>query len=119
MHTFVLLGVIKQVLVTLLVKAAEFVLEQEPKNTKAILIKAEGLFNLCQFELALVFFHRGQVLNWDANDFRLGIQKCRKTIQDTVQDATVFHYSGLDGMFSILRRTADIQDQAGSGDFVS
>ena len=43
-------------------QAVEAVLQMEPKNTKAVLFKAEALFNLCQFEAALVFFHRGQVL---------------------------------------------------------
>ena len=42
-------------------QAVEAVLQMEPKNTKAVLFKAEALFNLCQFEAALVFFHRGQV----------------------------------------------------------
>ena len=96
-------------------KAAEFVLDKEPKNCKAILVKAEGLFNLCQFELALVFFHRGQALSPDLESFRLGIQKCRRTIQETVKDNSVFAFNGVLGMFSILRRNADIQDQASSG----
>ena len=41
--------------------AVEDVLKVEPKNAKALLFKAEALFNLCQFEAALMFFHRGQV----------------------------------------------------------
>ena len=64
-------------------RAAEYVLDQVPRNSKALLIKAESLFNLCQFELALVYFHRGQSLNPELDDFRLGIQKCRKTITGT------------------------------------
>ena len=44
-------------------RAAEYVLDQVPRNSKGILIKAESLFNLCQFELALVYFHRGQTIN--------------------------------------------------------
>ena len=51
-------------------KAAEYVLDKEPKNPKAILVKSEGLFNLCQFELALVFFHRGIIIAPDIEDFR-------------------------------------------------
>ena len=42
-------------------KAAEIVMSKEPKNAKAMLVKAEALFNLCQFEHALVIFYRGRV----------------------------------------------------------
>ena len=43
-------------------KAAEIVMSKDRKNTNAIQIKAEGLYNSCFFEHALVLFHRGQVL---------------------------------------------------------
>lgn len=99
-------------------KAAEYVLDAEPRNIKAILIKAEGLYNMCQFELALVFFHQGQNLAPDFEDFRLGIQKCRKTIQDTVSNPDVFNMDGLQGMFNILRKSADTQDMALASNFV-
>ena len=42
--------------------SAEFVLSKDPKNPGAILIKAEALFNLCNFEHALMHFYRGQVI---------------------------------------------------------
>ena len=42
--------------------SAEFVLSKDPKNPGAILIKAEALFNLCNFEHALMHFYRGQVM---------------------------------------------------------
>ena len=41
--------------------AADKALKLNGKDYKAMLIKAEALFNLCQFEHALVVFHRGQV----------------------------------------------------------
>ena len=41
--------------------SAEIVLTKQPKDPKAILVKAEALFNLCYFELALMYFGRGQV----------------------------------------------------------
>ena len=93
-------------------RAAEYVLDQVPRNSKALLIKAESLFNLCQFELALVYFHRGQSLNPELDDFRLGIQKCRKTITATVQDDRIFHLQGIESMFKLLRQAADQQDRA-------
>ena len=100
-------------------RAAEYVLDQEPRISKAILIKAESLFNLCQFELALVYFHRGQAINPELDDFRLGIQKCRKTIQATVQDGKLFHLQGIESMFTLLRQAADQQDRAKTMNHVS
>ena len=46
------------------------------------------------------------------DDFRLGIQKCRKTIQATVQDDRIFHLQGIEDMFKSLRQAADQMDRA-------
>ena len=43
------------------IAAAELALEINKKNIKAIGIKAEASFNVCQFERALVLFYRGMV----------------------------------------------------------
>ena len=65
-------------------KAAEIVLAKEKRNVGALLVKAEALYNTCFFEHALVLFHRGKVQappgSQEFEDFRLGIQKCHKTI---------------------------------------
>ena len=45
--------------------AAELVLEVDKTNTKAINVKAEALFNVCQFERALVLFYRGMVSTYN------------------------------------------------------
>jgi hypothetical protein len=42
-------------------KAAEAVLVEDKRNIKAVFVKAEALFNLCEFEHSLVLFHRGLV----------------------------------------------------------
>lgn len=42
-------------------EAADMVLNKDKKSTKARLVKAEALFNVCQFEHAMVHFHRGMV----------------------------------------------------------
>ena len=41
--------------------AAEMVLKIDKRSNKARLVKAEALFNVCQFEHAMVHFHRGMV----------------------------------------------------------
>jgi hypothetical protein len=42
-------------------ESAEKVLSVDCKHVKAIFAKAESLYNTCQFETALVLFHRGSV----------------------------------------------------------
>ena len=42
--------------------AADMVLQKDKKSTKARLVKAEALFNVCQFEFAMVHFNRGMVM---------------------------------------------------------
>ena len=53
-------------------------------------------------------------------EFRLGIQKCKKTIQDTVKDKSVFQFRGVENLFYILRKNIDQKDQSSfSASFVS
>ena len=59
------------------------------------------LFNKCTIIL--------QRLAPDDDNFRLGIQKCHKTIKDSVRDGRVFKKDGVDLLFKILRKTAEIK----------
>jgi len=43
------------------VESAEVVLDEDRHNIRAIFVKAESKFNLCEFEHSLVLFHRGLV----------------------------------------------------------
>ena len=47
-----------------------------------------------------------QTLAPDMDDFRLGVQKCRKTIDDGVGNAGIFRVEGLDSLFKMLRVAA-------------
>ena len=40
---------------------AQEVLNDDKRNIKSIYVKAESLFNMCEFEHSLVLFHRGLV----------------------------------------------------------
>jgi hypothetical protein len=40
------------------------------------------------------------------DDFRLGVQKCRKTIEDGVGNSGIFRIEGLDSLFKMLRMAA-------------
>jgi len=46
--------------------------------------KAETLYIKGNFELALVYYHRGQKLKPDSEVFRLGIQKAQEAIDSAV-----------------------------------
>ena len=45
----------------LALKSSQQVLETDKRFVKAILVKAESLYNTCSFEHALIYYHRGQV----------------------------------------------------------
>jgi len=51
---------------------------------RGLLLKAEALYLMGEFEHALVFYHRGQKLRPETEDFRLGIQKCQEAIDNSV-----------------------------------
>ncbi|KAL8599825.1 hypothetical protein ACOMHN_027632 [Nucella lapillus] len=54
---------------------------------KGILQKAEAMFYNGDFELALVYYHRGRRLRPDIQDFSLGIQKASEAIENSVGTA--------------------------------
>lgn len=65
-------------------KDAETSLEDNPKYHRGIYAKAEALYQMGDFEFALVFYHRGEVLRPELQEFRLGIQKCQEAIDNCV-----------------------------------
>ena len=46
--------------------------------------KAEALYQMGDFEYALVFYHRGHKLRPELQEFRLGIQKAQEAINNCV-----------------------------------
>lgn len=63
---------------------AETALTNDKNNIRAIYQKAEALYFLGQFELSLMFFHRGLRLRPELNSFRLGVQKTQEAIEKTI-----------------------------------
>ena len=51
---------------------------------QALYIKAEALYNKGNFEMALVYYHRGAKIKSDFDEFRLGIQKAEHAIDRAV-----------------------------------
>lgn len=63
---------------------AETALSSDKTNIRAIYQKAEALYFLGQFELSLMFFHRGLRLRPELTSFRLGVQKTQEAIEKTI-----------------------------------
>ncbi|KAJ8307020.1 hypothetical protein KUTeg_015104 [Tegillarca granosa] len=61
-------------------------LELQPgdKNCLGIYQKAQALYYQGDFEMALVFYHRGHKLRPELQEFRLGIQKAQEAIDNSV-----------------------------------
>ena len=57
---------------------------------KATTVKAESLYNTCNFEHSLNIFTKGRKLAPDYERLHAGILKCRKTILDKVEDLAIF-----------------------------
>ncbi|KAJ3067385.1 Tetratricopeptide repeat protein 25 [Podochytrium sp. JEL0797] len=51
---------------------------------KGVYQKAEALYAKGDFEMALVFYHRGNKLRPELDEFRLGIQKSREAIDNSI-----------------------------------
>jgi tetratricopeptide (TPR) repeat protein len=65
-------------------KDAESCLKDTQDFTKGLFQKAEALYAMGDFEFALVHYHRGNKLRPELNEFRLGIQKAREAIDNSI-----------------------------------
>ena len=84
-------------------KSAEAVLRLDPTCTEAIWIKAESLYNNCDFEHAMAVFSRGLRISPGFDGFITGIAKCRKTIQNTLYKEDAFNFPGSTLLLEKLR----------------
>ena len=68
-------------------------------------MKAESLYNICDFEHSLVLFTRGQYLSPDSSLVKNGISKCRKIyneIKDENNVEVLIKYSKNDLLLTVL-----------------
>lgn len=63
---------------------AEESLKENKEFTKGLYQKAEALYAMGEFELALVFYHRGKKIRGDVREFQLGINKAQEAIDNCV-----------------------------------
>lgn len=54
--------------------------------------KAEALYQMGDFEMALVFYHRGNKLRPELQEFRLGIQKAQEAIDNSIGSMEIIVY---------------------------
>ena len=71
---------------------------------KAIIAKAESLYNICDCEHALLLFTRAQYLAPDSGLVQTGILKCKKTISNKICDEDIFFFTGSKDFIDHLRR---------------
>ncbi|XP_026064465.1 outer dynein arm-docking complex subunit 4 isoform X2 [Carassius auratus] len=65
-------------------KDAETSLQDNKCFFKGLYQKAEALYTMGDFEFALVYYHRGNKLRPELQEFRLGIQKAQEAIDNSV-----------------------------------
>ncbi|XP_043085613.1 outer dynein arm-docking complex subunit 4 [Puntigrus tetrazona] len=65
-------------------KDAETSLKDNKDFFKGLYQKAEALYTMGDFEFALVYYHRGNKLRPELQEFRLGIQKAQEAIDNSV-----------------------------------
>lgn len=65
-------------------KDADASMKDDGTFFRGILCKADALYFQGDFEMALVFYHRGNRLRPEQHEFRLGIQKCQEAIDNSV-----------------------------------
>jgi len=65
-------------------------LKNDKNFYKGIIRKAEALYAQGDFEMALVYFHRGNKLRPEVEDFRLGIQKSKEAIDNSIGNPKLY-----------------------------
>ncbi|KAL3282532.1 hypothetical protein HHI36_005712 [Cryptolaemus montrouzieri] len=69
---------------------AEMALNIDKHFLKAIYQKAESLYYLGNFEYSLMYFHRGLHIRPDHEQFKLGVHKAQKAIENAIGGSSVF-----------------------------
>ena len=75
------------------------------KNTssEAQFVMAEALYNMCQFEHALVAYNQGTKLIPEIPGFHLGMEKCKETIINIIRRPDLFTFEGHEDFFNDLQ----------------
>jgi tetratricopeptide (TPR) repeat protein len=66
-------------------------IKQDPNFFKGVYQKAEALYAQGDFESALMYYHRGHRMRPEMDEFRIGIQKSREAIENSIGHPKKFH----------------------------
>ncbi|KAI8837271.1 hypothetical protein BJ741DRAFT_604269 [Chytriomyces cf. hyalinus JEL632] len=77
---------------------ADMALKEDPEYFKGVFQKAEALYAKGDFEMALVFYHRGNKLRPELDEFRLGIQKAREAIDNSIGNPRDYKFQAPQGI---------------------
>ncbi|KAM9391555.1 outer dynein arm-docking complex subunit 4 [Pholidichthys leucotaenia] len=83
-------------------KQAEASLKGDRLFFEGLYQKAEALYYMGEFEFALVFYHRGQKIRPQKQEFRLGIQKAQEAIENSL--CSPFLKLDMSGDLSFLKK---------------
>lgn len=61
------------------------------------------MFQLGEFEKALIAFHRGNRIRKDQDGFRIGIQKCQEAIKRAIGDKSATTIPNLDSVLPLIQ----------------
>jgi hypothetical protein len=67
---------------------AEAALVMSPLSLKALLCKADVLFQKGDFETAMVWYYRGLQKSGNSEEFQSGILRCQETIRHAIEELT-------------------------------
>ncbi|KAJ3332050.1 Tetratricopeptide repeat protein 25 [Blyttiomyces sp. JEL0837] len=82
---------------------------------KGVFQKAEALYAKGDFEMALVFYHRGNKLRPELDEFRLGIQKAREAIDNSIGNPRDYKFQAPTGVRLIQQATTGGQPHITAG----
>ncbi|KAI8609181.1 hypothetical protein BC830DRAFT_1151991 [Chytriomyces sp. MP71] len=77
---------------------ANLALKEDQEYFKGVFQKAEALYSKGDFEMALVFYHRGNKLRPELDEFRLGIQKAREAIDNSIGNPKDYKFQAPQGI---------------------
>lgn len=99
---YILLGQPKKAL-----QDAELALQIDKNFIKAIYQKAEALYYLGDFELSLMYYHRGLHVRPDHEGFKLGVHKAQKAIENAIGSSLGFPKKMISSKVSARSGTSD------------
>ncbi|XP_043227523.1 uncharacterized protein LOC122384301 [Amphibalanus amphitrite] len=93
-------------------KDAELILRQNPRCARALSQKAEALYALGEFEMALVYFSRGLRLRPDMAVFPLGVDTATEAIENAIGERASLIFSGVEPLLEGLKLSPDLTEEA-------